>query len=345
VFAVLASGLARRGHDVIFSVESEDNHNLRYLDPAVRQMPPTGGRWQTIGKLIRVLRTEKPDITVSAISACNMRHALAALLAGRRHRAIMTYHGHASAEPETSNQLGYWTTWLTSRIVSRTVAVSDGLRRHIIKDWWGAPQRTVRIYNPTMVSTCTDVAQSEADLLAREPIVLSVGSFLPRKNFMGLIQAFALVRTPGARLVMLGEGRMRSALEAEVMRLGLQDRVTMPGYLAEPWTAYRKARCFAFASREESFGLVLVEALAEGLPIIVTPSDGPNEILADGRYGTLVPHDDPAAMAAAIDAALIAPGDPTDRLVRAREFSVETGIQAYEDMFRTVAWEAGRRGL
>jgi glycosyltransferase involved in cell wall biosynthesis len=345
VFAVLASGLAKRGHDVIFSVESEENQNLRYLDPAVRQLPPTGGRWQTISKLIHLLRTEKPDISISGISACNMRHAAAAVLAGRRRRAIMTYHGHASAEPETSNQFGYWTTWFTSRLVARTVAVSDGLRRHVVEDWWGSRKRTVRIYNPTMVSACGNVAKSESDILAREPVVLSVGSFLPRKNFIGLIEAFALVKTPGARLVILGEGRMREALEAEIDRLELTGRVTLPGYLQEPWMAYRQARCFAFASREESFGLVLVEALAEGLPVVVTPSDGPNEILDDGRFGMLVPHDDPAAMAVAIDQCLTAPGDPKPRLDRAKEFSVETGILAYEDMFRAVAWEADRRGL
>jgi len=345
VFAVLASGLAKRGHEVIFSVEHEDNQNLRYLDAAVRQMSPTGRRWQTIATLVRVLRHEKPDISISAISACNMRHAAAAFLAGRRNRAIMTYHGHASAEPETSNQVGYWTTFLTSRLTARTVAVSEGLRRHVVKDWWGSPRRTVRIYNPTLVGTSGDGARSEADLLAREPIVLSVGSFLPRKNFIGLIRAFALVKTPGARLIILGEGRMRGALEAEVAQLGLQGRVSLPGYLPEPWTAYRQARCFAFASREESFGLVLVEALAEGLPVIVTPSDGPNEVLENGRFGTLVPHDDPGAMAAAIDQALASPGDPALRLSRALDFSVDAGIQAYEDMFQTVAWEAGRRGL
>ncbi len=345
VFAVLASGLAKRGHDVMFSVEHEDNQNLRYLDPLVRLLPPTGNRWETIAKLVHILKTEQPDISVSAISACNMRHAFAAVLAGRRNRAIMTYHGHASAEPESSNQLGYWATWLTSRLTARTVAVSDGLRRHVIRDWWGSPRRTVRIYNPTFVSADGLIAQTEADLLARDPIVLSVGSFLPRKNFIALIKAFALVKTPGARLVILGEGRMRPELEAEVQRLQLQDRVTLPGYLQEPWTAYRQARCFAFASREESFGLVLVEALAEGLPVIVTPSDGPNEVLENGLYGELVPHDDPVAMAAAIDRMLANPGNPCPRLERAKEFSVETGISAYEEMFQTVAWEAERRGI
>ncbi len=345
VFAVLASGLARRGHEVLFSVESVDNQNLRYLDPAVRQLPPTGGRWETIAKLVRILRTEKPDVSISAISACNMRHAIAAFLAGRRNRAVMTYHGHSTAEPELSNQIGYWMTWATSRFIARTVAVSDGLRRHVVKDWWGSTKRTVRIYNPTLSSRDPGIPQTEADLLRRSPLVLSVGSFLPRKNFLSLIRAFANVKTPDAKLMILGEGRQRPELEAEVARLGLQDRVSLPGYLQEPWTAYRQARCFAFSSREESFGLVLVEALAEGLPIAVTPSDGPNEVLEDGRYGTFVPHDDADAMAAAIDDMLARPGDPQPRLARAAEFSVENGIMAYEQMFTTIAWDADRARL
>jgi glycosyltransferase involved in cell wall biosynthesis len=64
----------------------------------------------------------------------------------------------------------------------------------------------------------------------------------------------------------------------------------------------------------------------------------------NGRYGILVPHNDPDAMAAAIDRMLTAPGDPQPRLDRAADFSVENGIIAYEQMFTTIAWEADRRG-
>ena len=152
--------------------------------------------------------------------------------------------------------------------------------------------------------------------MARPPTVVSVGSLLPRKNFSGLVRAFAEVTTPDARLVIVGEGPMRGELEAEVARLGLADRVSLPGYMTQPWEAYAGARAFAFASREESFGLVIVEALAAGLPVVVTPSDGPVEILDYGAYGTLVPHGDAAAMAAAIDRALAQPGDPAPRLKR-----------------------------
>lgn len=344
VFAVLASGLAARGHDVIISTESEDDHNEQYVSRAVRRCPPTGGSLRTLKQLTSLIARERPDISISAISACNLRHAIAATMAGRRHRAIMSYHGHSVAEAELSNKIGYWATPITTRLVARTVAVSDGLRRHIVETWHGSPSKTVRIYNPALVGHQESAALSEADLLARPPIVVSVGSLLPRKNFSGLIRAFAQVTTPGARLVIVGEGPMRGELEAEARRLGLAERVSLPGYMTQPWEAYAGARAFAFASREESFGLVIVEAMAQGLPVVVTPSDGPEEILENGRFGTLVAHDDATAMATAIDRALLEPGDPAPRLQRAAAFDVTTGLDAYEALFREVAAEAERRG-
>jgi glycosyltransferase involved in cell wall biosynthesis len=312
------------------------------MDERVIQIPPLGGRLEATLSLARILRREKPDVSISAISACNLRHAVAATLVGRRNRAIMTYHGHVTAEPELSNQIGYWATSITSRLVARTVAVSDGLRRHMVEDWGSSPRKTVRIYNPTLAGNPDTAAKTEAELLSREPIVLSAGSFLPRKNFPALVRAFAHVKTTGARLVVLGEGRMRGDIEAEIARLGLGDRVTLTGYQREPWAFYRQARCFAFASKEESFGLVLVEALGQGLPVIVTPSDGPNEIMSDPRYGELVAHDDPLVMAAAIDRALTAPGDPRPRLARAADYSVDVGLDNYEAMIEEVAAEAER---
>lgn len=344
VFAVLASGLAERGHDVVITTESEDERNGSYLSGSVRRYPPTGGRVSSVKALARFIAVERPDVSISAISACNLRHAIAATLAGRRNRAIMSYHGHSGSEPEFSNQLGYWATPITTRLLARTVAVSDGLRRHIVDTWHGSAAKTVRIYNPTLVGHLEGVARSEAELKARPPTVVSVGSLLMRKNYIGLVRAFAEVKTPDARLVIVGEGPMRFDIEAEIARLGLTGRVSLPGYLTEPWDAYAGARAFALASREESFGLVIVEALAQGLPVVVTTSDGPQEVLDHGRYGTLVDQDDAVGMAAAIDRALSAPGDPSPRLQRAAEYGVAAGVDAYEALFREVAAAADARG-
>ena len=117
--------------------------------------------------------------------------------------------------------------------------------------------------------------------------------------------------------MILGKGPERERLEAEVRRLGLEGRVDMPGYAAEPWDAYAKAKCFVLSSQSEQFGNVIVEALAYGLPVVSTAAVGPKEILDGGKFGRLVPIGDDAALAAAINDALDDPGDPAKRRARA----------------------------
>jgi glycosyltransferase involved in cell wall biosynthesis len=95
-------------------------------------------------------------------------------------------------------------------------------------------------------------------------------------------------------------------------------------------------------STRETFGLVLVEALAAGLPIVTTASGGPEEILANGRYGRIVPQGDERAFAAALDAALVDRGDATARRARAREFEMETCVEEYEKLFYEIARREAR---
>jgi glycosyltransferase involved in cell wall biosynthesis len=173
------------------------------------------------------------------------------------------------------------------------------------------------------------------------PIVLACGRLSQDKNHAFLVRAFARLQHPNARLVILGEGPQRGTIEAEVARLNLKDRVALPGYCdPQPW--YEKASCFAITSTRETFGLVVVEALAAGLPIVTTASGGPEEILENGRYGRIVPQGDARAFAAALDAALADPGDATARRARAREFSMETCVGEYEKLFYQIAQREAR---
>jgi glycosyltransferase involved in cell wall biosynthesis len=87
----------------------------------------------------------------------------------------------------------------------------------------------------------------------------------------------------------------------------------------------------------EAFGLVVVEALAAGLPVVATASGGPDEILDHGRYGRVVPQGDEPAFAEALDAALADRGDVTSGLARANEFSMEKCTAAYEALFHQIA--------
>jgi glycosyltransferase involved in cell wall biosynthesis len=128
-----------------------------------------------------------------------------------------------------------------------------------------------------------------------------------QKAFSVLIQAFAQVRkNRRARLLILGEGEDRSSLETMISHYGLEQDVSMPGFVTNPYPYMAHASVFVLSSRWEGLPTVLVEAMALGTPIVSTdcPS-GPREILMDGKYGALVPVDDPFALAAAIETSLI----------------------------------------
>lgn len=121
--------------------------------------------------------------------------------------------------------------------------------------------------------------------------VLAVGRLVPEKGFDLLLEAWATVirSHPAWRLVIVGEGIARQTLEIQRRRLGLEHAVALPGASANVETFYRNATIFCLSSRFEGFGLVLLEAMAFGLPVLSTDCEtGPREIIEHGRNGILV---------------------------------------------------------
>ena len=138
------------------------------------------------------------------------------------------------------------------------------------------------------------------------------------------------------RLAILGEGIERKLLEGLVQDLGIGADVWLPGFTPNPYAHMARASLFALSSRWESMSMVLVEALALGLPVVATNCDfGPREILQNGRYGRLVPVGDVESMAAAIKGALAGPRQavPEDVL---RRFTFDAAIDQYEDLIHTL---------
>jgi glycosyltransferase involved in cell wall biosynthesis len=342
VWALLASGFAERGDEVILAVDFEATPNSDYVSPAVRRVTLGRNHLVATWRLARLLARERPDTSISALSISNLKHLAAAVIAGRRSQAIQTYHGYSHSEPQFLSRVGYALTCLSSRLLARTVAVSDGLLDAIRVIWGASKRRSLRIYNPVAAAALANDA-AFTPLGEREPVVLGIGRLVGYKNFPLLVRAFAHVQPRNARLVILGEGPERAAIESEIARLGLGGRVMLAGYVGTAWPYFAKARCLALASNSETFGLVVVEALAQGLPVIATASDGPSEIL-DGRgLGTLVPRGDAVALAQAITATLAAPGDPAPRIVRARAFALDAALDAYARLFDEIGGAAGQR--
>ena len=166
----------------------------------------------------------------------------------------------------------------------------------------------------------------------RCPVILAIGRMKKVKDFPTLLRAFAglLVRRP-ARLIVLGEGRLRPRLLSLARELGIAEQVAFPGFRENPYAFLAKADLFVLSSRHEALPTVLIEAMACGCPVVSTdcPS-GPREILEDGRLGPLVPVGDADALAEAMARVLDAP--PSRDLLRERAsfFSVERAVERYE---------------
>jgi len=172
------------------------------------------------------------------------------------------------------------------------------------------------------------------------PLIVGVGELSGRKDYATLVRAFArLDPERGARLLILGEGRRRGELESLSAKLGVRERVRLPGFVDNPYPAIASADVFVHASRFEGSPVVVMEAVGLGRPVVCTdcPS-GPREILGNGRYGRLVGVGDDEAMAAAIAAQLDAPPSSTEVRRAGARYTIAASRDAY---MRVLGLEAG----
>lgn len=132
----------------------------------------------------------------------------------------------------------------------------------------------------------------------------SVGRLSPMKNHSMMLQAFAkLVHSDtgrDCRLVLVGEGPTRQTLIEEAKSLDISSRVSFLGFSSDPAALYPAFDVLCLSTTGESFGLVLIEAMACGVPLIATAVGGVPEILTDARTGWLIPQGDQFAFASAM---------------------------------------------
>ncbi len=171
-------------------------------------------------------------------------------------------------------------------------------------------------------------------------VIGSVGRLAWIKGYDRLLTAFAAARRGAAEgdapltLLLVGDGPERAALEAQARGLGLGRSVVFAGYRAEPRMALDLMGLFVLPSRSEGMPVSLLEAMAAGVPALVTDVGSSREVIDDGRAGQLLP-DDERAWPAVLREALSGGPDEEARRATARErvagaFSIERTLDAYE---------------
>jgi glycosyltransferase involved in cell wall biosynthesis len=198
------------------------------------------------------------------------------------------------------------------------------------------PQQLRTIYNP--IITPELYRKAEAPLAdpwfeaGAPPVVIGVGRLAPEKDFATLLRAFAAVRAQRpARLVILGEGPQRGALEALAQKLGVEADVRLPGYDHNPFRYLSRATVFALSSIYEGLPGALIQAMACGCRVISTDCPGGSrEVLEGGAVGPLVPPGDAEALARGISTLLDDAARGPARVVHAVDrFSEDGAVDAY----------------
>lgn len=279
--------------------ELDPRVELRQLDLQAIPGPRLRAAWQSVTRVFalrRALRACRADVAIAFLAKVNVMTVLASR--GLSLPVIVSERNN----PEQQRFNPVWV-WLRQRLYGWA-------------DGFVAPSAGVLSCFPEPLHSRGRVIPNPVEIPAQTPpreasrTLVAVGRLVRQKGFDLLLEAFARIAHKHAdwRLVIWGEGAERARLEDQRDRLGLGDRVEMPGVTGRPGEWTEDAGLFVLSSRFESFGNVITEAMAAALPVVAFDCPwGPGEILRDQVEGLLVPAEDVDALAAALDELLADP--------------------------------------
>jgi glycosyltransferase involved in cell wall biosynthesis len=287
--------------------------------------------------VVRAVRVERPDLLHTHLVHADVYGSIAAQLT--RTPFVSTRHN------DDRYLLGpfRYVDRAFARSARRLIAISDAVRGFLETAGHDPAKLTTIHYGlDELPSARSAPTPAEAGVPPDAPLALAVGRLIEQKDHATLLRAFAQVRRrhPQARLAILGSGPLEDATRRLGEELGLGEAVVLPGRTEiRDWLA--RADVFVHTSRWEGFGIVLLEAMLAGLPVVATRVSAVPEVVVDGVTGALVAAGDIEGVAREL-AALFADPDLRTRRgeagrERARtEFSVarmaERTIEVYEDV-------------
>jgi GalNAc-alpha-(1->4)-GalNAc-alpha-(1->3)-diNAcBac-PP-undecaprenol alpha-1,4-N-acetyl-D-galactosaminyltransferase len=307
VMSILANHWVGQGWDVALVTYSRPETDFYPIDPRVERigiglLEPSQGFWQVVTRNLRrstrmrgAIARFHPQVIISFLDTNSMVTYLAGLGLGAK--LVVAKHN----DPE-KERLGWVLTRLQKVFYSRCdalVVLSEQHSRYF-RDRGISRMRVIP--NPVVESSSPAEGRrvwSRLNLPLSSRYIMAVGRLTRQKGFDVLLDAWAMVPgKDGWRLVIFGEGEERPVLEGKRIQLGIEDSVFFPGTVNPLSDYFHSADLFVLPSRYEGFPMVLVEAMACGLPVIAADcTSSISEIVRDGVNGLLVPPQDPPALA------------------------------------------------
>lgn len=304
-----AAGLRARGHDVTLLAAN----GARIVAEAPRFGVPVSalpiGRKRPAGLVAmhRSLGARRYDIVNTHSSTDSWLAALACTLlrARGRHVPALVRTRHVSVAVPNDPA----TRWLYRRATIRTVTTGEALREQLLRANGLDPDRVESV--PTGIDAARfaalsrEQARAQLQLPANDPLVGIVATLRSWKGHRYLVDALARMQHTDARLVIVGDGPQREALEAQVRSLALAQRVVFAGQQDDvaPWLAALDVVALP-SYANEGVPQALLQAMFARIPVVTTDAGAIPEIARAGDTATIVPREDPAALARSLDALL-----------------------------------------
>lgn len=338
----LAKEMAKNGILIDIVVTSGKNSFLEKFSPeiAIVNLNSPMALWSAF-PLAQYLKQQKPEVLLSHGHSNNVAAIIAITIAKVTTRVIMVTHNTLSLDklliPKKSKLL-HFLMRLFYPYADGLVAVSQGTA-HELESELGLKKNSVKtIYNPIvnedLIAKINEPLHHPWFQPNQPPVFLAVGRLSTEKDYINMLQAFAHLRAQRqARLLILGEGNMRSDLELLAKDLGIESDVSMPGFVKNPYAYMSKASVLVLSSQYEALPTVICEAMACGCPVVSTNCPyGPAEILENGKYGSLVPVKDPISLADAMLKTLDNPFEKSLLLQRANDFRADYILSIYLEL-------------
>ena len=340
--------------------EFTDRQCLAVGIPTVPFYTRNSGDRRGVKQLAHLITVQSVDIVHVHARRDFMTATLAAVVARRARRkqglppARVVLHVHLLRPLGSPPRLsGRFFQWGTDAVIAVSAAVEDYLNT-----FHGLPPQTLvrRIYNGVDLGRYAATLSPQAQMWRRDlraewgipadaPLIGTVGR-LAAKGQTALLAALPEIvrRVPQARVVFVGPEREKrpdlALFRRMAQSLGVADRVTLAGIREDIPAVMASLDALSHLPTDEAFGLVLVEAMAAGVPVVATNIGGCREVVEDKRSGLLVAPHDPAALADALASLLTGEGSRTRRqslgaegMRRAGDFSVEAETKAIYDLY------------
>lgn len=250
-------------------------------------------------KLWKLVKDKGVDMIHSHEFTMNVYGALAARVAGIP--SLVTVHGSQYYPDKKRRRKAYQ--WVASFPRTELVTVSRSLQKYFCGVTGVNPANVHTVYNGVDCSIFNGRGSREPYVQYDKtagPIIGTIGNLYPDKGHIFLIRAASLLaaRLPSARILIIGKNTpFRSELESEAKKLNVEDNIQFLGFQEDVSSILKRLDIFVLPSLHETFSIAVIEAMAVGLPVIATRCGGPEEIIADGVNGVLVPPRDHQAIA------------------------------------------------